>query len=239
MKIFFIAILAISLVACQKNQTETAVFDNEKDAKLINSLKLAYGLSAFNVTPSQSQRELIFSSLSTSTGVYSKVASKIKKNSIKLFENKNEGITIAMMCFEETPEKYYSVKGYFSEGAFHITNEFLFGRKLTDKNNGQIIITNNNDATLINIENGIQSFTQLGYNDAEYKILQVKDCHGNHGGTGFCQREPGEKFSDCYKAEKDEFCDGFWSCLAVDTQPQVMLLIAAACGCDATQCPKK
>ncbi|MCM5527883.1 hypothetical protein [Parasegetibacter sp. NRK P23] len=238
MKNFLIAVLAISLVSCKKEQKGIATFDNEKDAQLISSLKVAYGLSAFDVAPSQSQSDVIFSSLSGYTGVYSRIASKIQKKSIRLFENKNEGITVAMMRFEETPEKYYAVKGYFSKGAFQITNEFLFGRKITDQNSGQIVITNNSDAILIDVENGIQFFTQLGYNDAEYRIIQVKDCQGNHGGTGFCQREPGESFSNCYKAEKDEFCDGFWSCLAVDTQPQVMLLIAAACGCNATQCSK-
>ena len=64
----------------------------------------------------------------------------------------------------------------------------------------------------------------------------MKDCMGNHGGTGFCQRQPGERFSSCYKAEKDEFCDSFVSCLAVDLLPPVMLLIAAACSCNATPC---
>jgi hypothetical protein len=238
MKKILTALLAITMVACQKTETEIPAFDNEKDAKLISSLKKAYGLSNFNVEPSQSQSDQIFTALSSSTGVFQKISSKIQKNSIRLFENNNEGISIAMMRFEESPEKYYSVKGYFAKGAFHITNEFLFGRKAIDKNNGQIILTNNDDALVLNVKQGVQSYTQLGYKEAEYSIIQVTDCQGHHGGTGFCQREPGESFSNCYKAEKDEFCDGFWSCIAVDTQPQVMLLIAAACGCSATQCPR-
>jgi hypothetical protein len=117
-----------------------------------------------------------------------------------------------------------------------ITNDFLYGRKLKDKENGQIIITNNNDATLINIVNGVQTYSPIESQSIEFKALQMKDCEGNHGGTGFCQRQAGERFSDCYKSEKDEFCDGFWSCIAVDTQPQVMLLIAAACSCGASPC---
>ncbi|MBX9783111.1 MAG: hypothetical protein K2X48_07445 [Chitinophagaceae bacterium] len=236
MKKLLFGLLVITMAACQKNEAEIPTFDKDKDSKLISSLKQAYGLSSFNVEPNQEQRDMIFSALTKSTGVYQKVSSKILENSIRIFENKNEGITIAMMRFEESPEKYYSVKGSFIKGVFQINSEFLFGRKVFDKNNGQIIVTNNNEAALINIENGIQSYSQLGYNEAEYRIIQVTDCHGNHGGTGFCQREPGESFSACYKAEKDEFCDGFWSCIAVDTQPQVMLLIAAACGCNATQC---
>jgi hypothetical protein len=238
MKKLLFALLTITMVACEKNESEMPTFDNDKDAKMISSLKQAYGLTTFNGEPNQAQREMIFSALTNSTGVYQKVSSKILKNSIRLFENKNEGITIAMMRFEDSPEKYYSVKGTFVKGTFQIASEFLFGRKVVDKNNGQIIITNNNEATMINIENGVQTYSQLGYNEAEYRIIQVTDCHGNHGGTGFCQREAGESFSTCYKAEKDEFCDGFWSCIAVDTQPQVMLLIAAACGCSATQCPR-
>lgn len=237
MKKVFIAFLIILMVGCQKTKTDPPTFDKEKDVNLISSLKKAYGLTSFNVDPSQTQRDLIFSALSTSNGLYNKIASKIQKTSIKLFENKSEGITIAIMRFEESPEKYYSIKGTFSKGVFNITNEFLFGRKLIDKNNGQIVITNNNEATLINFENGIETISQIGYEEAEYSIIQVNDCLGNHGGTGFCQREPGESFSACYNAEKAEFCTGFFSCLALDTVASVLILIASACSCGATLCP--
>lgn len=141
-----------------------------------------------------------------------------------------------MFSFENNEDKYFSIKGYFTKKSFVVTNEFFFGRKIKDKNNGQILITNNGDATIINVVNGVQTYSAIESDSQHFQNLQMNDCAGNHGGTGFCQRQAGERFADCYKAEKDEFCDGFWSCIAVDTQPQVMLLIAAACGCSATPC---
>lgn len=225
----------ITFFSCQKNQATSSNFDNVKDEILINSLKKSYNLSSFNIEPSPHQKTIITSSLIANLR-YKNILSKLNMNSLRLFENKEEGITIAMFNFENTSEKLFSIKGYFINSKFIITNDFLYGRKKEDKENGQIIITNNNDAALINIVNGVQSYSTIGSQSLAFKALKMNDCAGNHGGTGFCQRQPGERFSDCYKSEKDEFCDGFWSCIAVDTQPQVMLLIAAACGCGATPC---
>lgn len=64
----------------------------------------------------------------------------------------------------------------------------------------------------------------------------VDDCYGNHGGTGFCQREPGESTSVCYKAEVDEFCDDLLGCEGL-LYWQVHALILASCSCSATLCP--
>jgi hypothetical protein len=45
-----------------------------------------------------------------------------------------------------------------------------------------------------------------------------------------CEKHPeGETFKECYNREKEEFCDGFWTCLALDTQPIVVILIALHC----------
>ncbi len=43
----------------------------------------------------------------------------------------------------------------------------------------------------------------------------------------------GESFGTCYRAESDEFCDSFVSCVALATQPSVAILIAIACSCNA------
>lgn len=177
------------MVACQKTETIKSGFDEQKDAKLITALKTAYGLTSFNIEPSKSQNDLILNSLSKSL-IFSKFESKIDKKTIRLFENSQEGVVVAMMKFNDSPDKYYSVKGTFIKGSFLVSTESLLGRKIVDKNNGQIIITNNDQATLITFTNGIQNYSQLGYADAEMKIIQVKDCQGRHGGTGFCQREP-------------------------------------------------
>lgn len=235
MKNLSLLVVLIALYSCQKNQSLESTFDNVKDAKLISALKSSYNLSSFNIKATEEQENIIKEAL-IADPKYKNIFPKLNVSSLRLFENKDEGIIIAIFNFENTSEKLFSIKGYVLQNKFIITNDFLFGRKLENKNNGQIIITNNNDAMLINVENGVQSFRPIQKQAAVFKAFQMNDCAGNHGGTGFCQRQAGERFSDCYKSEKDEFCDGFWSCLAVDTQPQVMLLIAAACSCGATPC---
>ena len=86
--------------------------------------------------------------------------------------------------------------------------------------------------------NGTENIQSINNTDAEveFNIIQTKDCAGRHGGTGFCQLEPNETFPACYNAEKEEFCTDIISCLALDTNPTILILIAAACSCDATIC---
>lgn len=238
MKNVLIIIIILNLLfSCESKEINIKGFDIKKDEKLINALQRAYSINAFNINPTPFQLEVIIKSLERSSSIYKKAAQSININSLRLFENKKERIVIAIFEFNKNPDKYFSIKGYMQNGLFIITNEFLFARKIENSTNGKVIITNNNEATIITFENGLQTYSEIGHTAVEFKILQIKDCEGNHGGTGFCQRQSGERFSDCYNAEKDEFCDGFWSCLAVDTQPQVMILIAAACGCSATICP--
>jgi|GEM_PF-7113224 len=56
--------------------------------------------------------------------------------------------------------------------------------------------------------------------------LQKRPCDEHPEGSG----ENGEEtFKECYEREKDEFCDGFWSCLAIDTNPAILVLIAIHC----------
>jgi hypothetical protein len=231
-KILFIT-LSILLFSCQKESKSS--FDNVRDEKLILALKEAYNFSTFDHEPTPLQKSIITETLSESPN-YKTVFPKINLNSMRIYENKDENTTIAMFNFVNSSDKLFSIKGYFSNKNFIITNDFLYGRILEDKENGKIIITNNNDAILINVANGIQSYSTIESQSVEFKAFQMKDCMGNHGGTGFCQRQPGERFSTCYKAEKDEFCDSFVSCLAVDLLPPVMILIAAACSCIATPC---
>ena len=235
MKNLLIVLLAISLCSCQKNQSFIPGIDFVRDQKVINKLKSAYNFTTFNITATKEQHDMIHAAIA-SFEKYNNIYKNLNESSIRLFENKVDGFAVVMFQFEETPEKLFSIKGYFKFNKFIITNDYLFERKIWNKNNGKIIISNKNEEVVINIFNGNQNILSPVTQSSENISIQMIDCAGNHGGTGFCQRQIGEKFSDCYKAEKDEFCDGFWSCIAVDTQPQVMLLIAAACSCSATPC---
>lgn len=235
MKSLLIIFLTITLYSCQKNQSFVPDFDLVRDEGIINKLKSAYNFSSFNIKPTKDQENLIRSAIAKFKK-YNNVYTKLNEGSIRLFENNVDGFAIVMFQFDDNLEKLYSIKGYFKLNEFLITNDYLFERMGWNDNNEKIILTSNNDAVVINILNGKQTISPVANQSSELISIQMSDCDGNHGGTGFCQRQAGEKFSDCYKAEKDEFCDGIWSCIAVDTIPPVMLLIAAACSCSATPC---
>jgi hypothetical protein len=119
------------------------------------------------------------------------------------------GITIHLAKFKGNPDRIYatSEKG-----------DVLFSRHIIDEKTATVEIQKGNDIATIHIKNGKK---KMGSRTAEL----------DHGGTGFCQRETGEAFSTCFKAEADEFCDSFISCIALATQPSVSIVIALACSC--------
>ena len=84
---------------------------------------------------------------------------------------------------------------------------------------------------IVEIQKGSEIVT-LTIDDGQ-KLITSRTAVDDHGGNGFCQREAGESFSTCFKAETDEFCDSFISCIALATQPAVSIVIALACSCHA------
>lgn len=98
--------------------------------------------------------------------------------------------------------------------------ELLFERHIVDANNGYVDITKNGETARMEFKNGTRS-------------ISARMAGNFHGGSGFCQREGKESFGECFKAESDEFCDSFISCIALATQPQVAIIIGIACSCKA------
>lgn len=192
----------------------------------------------FDKTATEVEKIEIVASTKINSTYFGKLSNKINQSNIKLFTNTSENITIAIFRFLDDPNKLFGVKGYFLNGKFNFMKEILVGKKLQSVSNGEAVILNGHEGLIIKSVNGIDEISPINEEQGRLKIIQVDDCLGNHGGTGFCQREAGESFSSCYKAEKDEFCDGFFSCIAVDTQVPVMLLIAGACSCSASECKK-
>lgn len=119
------------------------------------------------------------------------------------------GLTIHMARFKGNPDRIYatSEKG-----------DVLFTRNLIDEYTATMEIQKGHEVATIRIKDGQKQITS-----------RTTDL--GHGGTGFCQRETGEAFSSCFKAETDEFCDSFISCVALATQPSVSIVIALACSC--------
>jgi hypothetical protein len=119
------------------------------------------------------------------------------------------GVTIHLAKFKGNPDRIYatSEKG-----------DVLFSRNIIDEKTATVEVQKGYDIVTIHIQDGKKKITS-----------RTADLY--HGGTGFCQRESGEAFSTCFKAETNEFCDSFISCLALATQPSVSIVIALACSC--------
>lgn len=121
------------------------------------------------------------------------------------------GITIHMAPFRNNPDRIYatSEKG-----------DVLFSRHHRGDNKAIVEIQKGSEIVTLTIDDG-------------QKLITSRTAVDDHGGNGFCQREAGESFSTCFKAETDEFCDSFISCIALATQPAVSIVIALACSCHA------
>jgi hypothetical protein len=120
------------------------------------------------------------------------------------------GAAVYVAKFKGDPDRFYftSEKG-----------DFLYSRKVIDEKNATVEISNGHEVVTVNIKDGLKNVTS-------------RTMDWDHGGNNFCQRETGETFSTCFKAESDEFCDSFISCIALATQPTVAMVIAVACSCD-------
>jgi len=158
------------------------------------------------------------SSLTAFAGpVYEKLKDSLETEHVVSITAKEE-VKIYFARFKSNPNKIYAVS---SRG-----NEILYAGMMKDQQNGKMVIYKNGEGILIDINNGQATISDLNVKWNNFFAF----LHGGELGE-FCQREPGESFRQCYTAEKDEFCDSFISCVAVDTQPFVAIAIASACSC--------
>ena len=139
---------------------------------------------------------------------YASVKNQLDLSKIETVTDK--GVTVHLASFKNDPDRFYAT----SENG-----DFLYSRKIIDEQNATVEISNGHEVVTIQIKDG-------------QKNVSSRSMDWDHGGTGFCQRENGESFSNCFKAESDEFCDSFISCIALATQPSVAMVIAVACSCD-------
>ncbi|HEY9704188.1 MAG TPA: hypothetical protein V6C58_17185 [Allocoleopsis sp.] len=230
--------VVLSFISCEKSKSDNPLFNNKSEEVVVENLKQSYGLDKFDVSSTNEEQTNILNSLNVSSRLFNKIENNLELTNARLFVNQDENIVLAIFRFKNDINKFYAVKGTFSKSSFTINNEYLYGREMVNSNNGRIILTNNDEALEISYSNGLRTIKNMNFTEATFNVIQVTDCQGNHGGTGFCQREPGESFSACYNAETAEFCDSFISCIALNTNPTVPILIASACSCSATQCPR-
>jgi hypothetical protein len=131
-----------------------------------------------------------------------------------------ENVRIYMARFKDNPNKIYAVSS--------LGNDILYSGNMRDEKNGSIGLMKDGEAIVIEFDDGNKVIKDIT-NDQ----FQNKYATEFHGGDGFCQREAGESFGTCYRAESDEFCDSFISCVALATQASVAILLAIACSCNA------
>ncbi|TDH26775.1 hypothetical protein EXU57_08160 [Segetibacter sp. 3557_3] len=155
--------------------------------------------------------------------MYARLASSLDHSQVQVFRSRTEDVQVYVVKLKDR-DQYYGVKLHGGIA----TTEVLFSRKMKDNQNGSIGLWKDNEAIIIDYEDGKRTIRAM--TGPEYKIYFAKEYHG---GSGFCQREAGETFAQCYNAESDEFCDSFVSCIAIATNPHIPVLISIACSCRA------
>ncbi|GGI22851.1 hypothetical protein [Pedobacter mendelii] len=252
----FIGLLTVVsfFYACKKNESEPNNENGITDLKTIQALKSAYGFTTFDIVASSSQKKQIILSAESNSQYFNTISQYLNLNEIRLFTNKNDNTTVAIISYKDNINKSFALKGSFVDDKFSFNNDLFVEKNI--EANGNVVFLVGKDKEVLSLDfstkEGKINSINLGttkpkildlFTDLKSRqlmglngnIISLNDQYGNHGGNGFCQRERNENFSNCYSAEKEEFCDNFFSCLALDTQPQVLLLIAAACSCSASQ----
>ena len=232
----FASIIVLSLfilVSCQKeNKTlgpsENLIESRLKMKPLVNSDKT-------------SALDGIVSSVKQGGVYYSSVIAKLDMSSVKVFFNEAEGKYIAFFSFQNDTTKTYSVYGYNLANKYVTEGEVLTAKEINSDGSYTKFVVKNQDAFKVTANNNTKPiYQELNVVPTDkWEIILTTDCQGRHGGTGFCQREPGESFGACHRAEVDEFTDDFVGWLFYKVNEKVVdAMIAAACACDAIQCPK-
>ena len=160
-----------------------------------------------------------FLTLSKGKQMYVKYESEIDLNHVKRITTTG-GVSIYMAPFIGDTTKIYAVNT--------LGKEILYVAQMKNKKNGRIGLMKDGEAIVIEVTDGKNQIHDTGGNE-----FQARFAGKYHGGNGFCQRRKGESFAACFRAESDEFCDSFISCVALATQPTVVIVIGLACSCNA------
>ena len=232
-------VLIITLKSCSKNDNNSIpsnnFFDNMNENEVLK-VKSYFGLDIINIDQRKDLKNELINSLNVKSEYYKRYTNLLDTTNIIMFANSDENNYIAFFYFKNKTKTFLAVKGFLLDNKFLLDKELLYSEKFLNKSNYEIFIVNRDEGILIKHYNGFENIESIESVEKIYKIIQVNDCQGNHGGTGFCQREAGETFANCYRAESDEFCTDFFSCMALEYHPGIKLLIALSCQCGAAEC---
>jgi len=231
-----LCVLFLCFISCSdKKQFERETQKQSFTAdKFEVSLLDKYGFSG-RVSLSGSELSMIEKSLRSTSKSYREVEHLLNKETVEVLKNE-EGTIAVLFHYSKDENKYYFVRGVLSNENFYLNNE-LFARYKINKDITTIDILNSGGEGLTvksdNLKGTISVNPITNLHEAHIQFNLIKDCDGNHGGNGWCQREPGESFSSCYNAEMDEMCNSFWGCVGSST-PFAAVLVASACSCSAS-----
>ena len=219
MKYIVLLGLALSLIACKRESRQDAERPKEQNATL-TAFYASYGLEPALPDVAGLKNAL-------SGNIYSEIKEDLDFEKVQLLSSSLTGELIYIISMKQK-NRYYAVKAIKS-GTLIVKDELLYASNMQDDSNGKIAIRKNgNDALLIEIRKGAMTFRDLNKNEFQAHFME------NSKTMGFCQRESGQTFSECFKHEADEFCDSFISCIAIATNPQVSVVIGIACSCNAS-----
>jgi|GEM_PF-6886265 len=250
-----LAIFYLNIISCRKDEKGTSELTDDrliKDAPIISIIKKAYFLDVFDVKATDLQKNKIISAARSHSLYFNDIFQILDMNNVRLFTSYSGGQTVAVFTFIGSDVKTFGLQGFLSEDKFLILNDLFVDKIIEADGTRTLVILKNNDLIGLNYKNGeeisqdlylsnkvnITNLVQLNlfdFNTLTNQKINFDDRYGNHGGNGFCQRERNETFAQCYKAEKDEFCSDFFSCIAGDLVPAVSMLIATSCSCKANQ----
>lgn len=202
---------------------------------MVDKLKNKYKIDSFYEPSDNEQSQKIWAGAEIYSKYFLKLKDRLDIRSIKLYTSTEYNMILAVIPFKEYPDKILALKGAWFKGTFVMDKELLsFGISSDNLNqqNSRVILNGDGAGVLLYSDGKNPIIEAVGKESVDSYFSFITDRFGHHGGDGFCQREEEESFSDGYKAEVDEFCDGFFSCLAL-TRPAVHVLIAASCSCGA------
>lgn len=222
------------LVACQKENNSVKPTEE-------NLIETRLKMKAIVNTDKTVALKSIFSNIKKEGIYYSSVLDKLDLSSTKVFLNETDGKYVAIFSFRNDTTKSYSVYGYTIADKYVTEGEILTAKEInSDGSYTKYVVKNQEAFKAISNKNMKPIYQELNTVPTDkWKIVLATDCQGGHGGTGFCQREPGESFGACHNAEVTQFTDDFVGWVAYKLhEPAIDIMIAAACSCTAVQCKK-
>ena len=155
--------------------------------------------------------------------IFSRLKDELDWSRVEMFVSNTGDKFVYIVGFTGSEEKKYAFT--LSRGKNQrVIDEILVSRKMKDRSNGQIGILKNDEAIVINFQDGVRTIRELPHEELQLHFAR----------EGFCQRQKNQTFKQCYNKEVDEFCDSFVSCVALATNPTVSVLIAVSCTCNAS-----